>query len=89
MLILVFIALPSLRILYLLDEIRRPDLTVKVIGRQWYWSYEYSDFPRVVFESHIVEGGHPLRLLEVDNRLTLPRELQIRLVMSATDVIHS
>lgn len=89
--ILIFLALPSLRLLYLLDEVKTPDLTVKVVGSQWYWRYEYSDFPGLEFDSYIVRGGEPHlpRLLEVDNRLTLPQGLQLRFVITATDVIHS
>lgn len=88
--ILIFIALPSLRLLYLLDEVGGVDFRVKVVGSQWYWSYEYSEFPDVAFESHIlVESLKEPRLLEVDNRLTLPFNRQVRLVVRATDVIHS
>nr|YP_009407020.1 cytochrome c oxidase subunit 2 [Typhlatya dzilamensis]ASA39569.1 cytochrome c oxidase subunit 2 [Typhlatya dzilamensis] len=92
-LILIFIALPSLRLLYLLDEVGTPSVTVKAIGHQWYWSYEYSDFLQVSFDSYMVplselpEGG--FRLLDVDNRTVLPMNTQIRILVSATDVIHS
>lgn len=92
-LILIFIALPSLRALYLLDEVKTPALTIKTIGHQWYWSYEYSDFPNVEFDSYIIptngikEGE--FRLLEVDNRTIIPFNTQIRLLVTAADVIHS
>nr|YP_007317379.1 cytochrome c oxidase subunit II [Corallianassa coutierei]AGA56156.1 cytochrome c oxidase subunit II [Corallianassa coutierei] len=91
--ILVFIALPSLRLLYLLDEVNSPSVTLKVIGHQWYWSYEYSDFAQIEFDSYMVptaeleEGG--FRLLDVDNRTVLPMNTQIRVLVSAADVIHS
>lgn len=91
--ILMFIALPSLRLLYLLDEIRIPSLTLKTIGHQWYWSYEYSDFNSVEFDSYIIPvndiGISNFRLLDVDNRIILPINLKIRILISAADVIHS
>lgn len=92
-LILLFVAFPSLRLLYLLDEVRAPNLTVKVVGHQWYWSYEYSDFKDVEFDAYIVplreerEGG--FRALEVDNRTIIPYITQVRVLISAADVIHS
>nr|YP_009132289.1 cytochrome c oxidase subunit II [Penaeus merguiensis]YP_009132302.1 cytochrome c oxidase subunit II [Penaeus penicillatus]AKA27939.1 cytochrome c oxidase subunit 2 [Penaeus merguiensis]AKA27952.1 cytochrome c oxidase subunit 2 [Penaeus penicillatus] len=92
-LILIFIALPSLRLLYLLDEVNNPSVTLKTIGHQWYWSYEYSDFLQVEFDSYMIptnelaEDG--FRLLDVDNRTVLPMNTQIRVLISAADVIHS
>lgn len=90
---LIFIALPSLRLLYLLDEVRDPSITLKTIGHQWYWSYEYSDFNQVEFDSYIVPttdlSPDGFRLLEVDNRATLPFNTQIRLLITAADVLHS
>nr|YP_009407046.1 cytochrome c oxidase subunit 2 [Typhlatya arfeae]ASA39595.1 cytochrome c oxidase subunit 2 [Typhlatya arfeae] len=92
-LILIFIALPSLRLLYLLDEVGTPSITVKAIGHQWYWSYEYSDFLQVSFDSYMTptnelpESG--FRLLDVDNRMILPMNTQVRVLVSAADVIHS
>nr|YP_010321808.1 cytochrome c oxidase subunit II [Stenochironomus tobaduodecimus]UKO33035.1 cytochrome c oxidase subunit II [Stenochironomus tobaduodecimus] len=91
--ILLFIALPSLRILYMLDEINNPILSIKSIGHQWYWSYEYSDFPEIHFDSYMIPidqlKSHQFRILEVDNRLILPMKNQIRILVSSTDVIHS
>nr|YP_010489356.1 cytochrome c oxidase subunit II [Lauridromia dehaani]UWM10770.1 cytochrome c oxidase subunit II [Lauridromia dehaani] len=91
--ILIFIALPSLRILYLLDEINNPSLTFKTIGHQWYWSYEYSDFFNVEFDSYMIPTNEltdsDFRLLDVDNRTVLPMNTQIRILISAADVIHS
>nr|YP_010261348.1 cytochrome c oxidase subunit II [Leptophlebia marginata]YP_010261361.1 cytochrome c oxidase subunit II [Leptophlebia vespertina]UIB40255.1 cytochrome c oxidase subunit II [Leptophlebia marginata]UIB40268.1 cytochrome c oxidase subunit II [Leptophlebia vespertina] len=91
--ILVFIALPSLRLLYLLDEVSDPSLTLKTIGHQWYWSYEYSDFLNLEFDSymiptHEISNGVP-RLLEVDNHTVLPLNTQIRVLITAADVLHS
>nr|ANJ70501.1 cytochrome c oxidase subunit 2 [Hygrotus inaequalis] len=91
--ILIFIALPSLRLLYLLDEISNPWLTLKSIGHQWYWSYEYSDFKKLEFDSYMTplnelsENG--FRLLDVDNRVVLPLNSQIRILVTAMDVLHS
>nr|CAC69938.1 cytochrome C oxidase subunit II [Lithobius forficatus] len=90
---LIFIALPSLRLLYLLDEASSPSMTLKTIGHQWYWSYEYSDFKDVEFDAYMIptqelEMKH-FRLLDVDNRTTLPFMTQIRCLISAADVLHS
>lgn len=98
-LILISIAIPSFKLLYLVDEVKNPSLTVKIIGRQWYWTYEYSDFLKeeedepIMFDSYMVpeedlEKGQ-LRQLEVDNRLVLPVNTPIRLILTSSDVIHS
>jgi cytochrome c oxidase subunit II len=92
--ILLFLAIPSFSLLYALDELTSPEMTIKVIGNQWYWSYEYSDFNlETVFDSYIVLEEDlalgALRLLEVDNRLILPIETPIRFLISSTDVLHS
>nr|UGS80258.1 cytochrome c oxidase subunit II [Fuelleborniella sp. FuspCA] len=91
--ILIFIALPSLRILYLLDEVNTPALTIKSIGHQWYWSYEYSDFKNIEFDSYMIPTteikNNEFRLLEVNNRLIIPFNLQTRMLISAADVLHS
>nr|BAH59376.1 cytochrome oxidase subunit II [Helcyra superba] len=89
---LIFIALPSLRLLYLLDELNNPLITLKSIGHQWYWSYEYSDFNNIEFDSYMInlnENINNFRLLDVDNRIILPMNNQIRVLITATDVIHS
>ena len=91
--ILIFIALPSLRLLYLLDEVNSPTITLKTIGHQWYWRYEYSDFLHLEFDSYIVPSNElesaGFRLLDVDNRTVLPINTQIRVIIRAADVIHS
>lgn len=91
--ILIFIALPSLRLLYLLDEINNPIITLKTLGHQWYWRYEYSDFKNLEFDSYIIPINEIInsnfRLLDVDNRIILPLNYQVRILVSATDVIHS
>nr|YP_010538748.1 cytochrome c oxidase subunit II [Pristolycus diversecostatus]UYE92359.1 cytochrome c oxidase subunit 2 [Pristolycus diversecostatus] len=90
---LIFIALPSLQLLYLLDEINLPLVSIKSLGHQWYWSYEFSDFKKSEFDSYMIPSNEQnkfsFRLLEVDNRLALPVYTQIRMMVSSTDVIHS
>nr|AGZ19422.1 cytochrome c oxidase subunit II [Polyphylla laticollis mandshurica] len=90
---LIFIALPSLRLLYLLDEINNPLISIKTIGHQWYWSYEYSDFSSFEFDSYMIPinelSFNTFRLLDVDNRTILPYNSQIRMMITAADVIHS
>nr|UKO33009.1 cytochrome c oxidase subunit II [Stenochironomus sp. 1CZ] len=91
--ILLFIAFPSLRILYMMDEINDPAISIKSMGHQWYWSYEYSDFPSIDFDSYMIPNNElknfQFRLLDVDNRLIIPIKNQIRILISSTDVIHS
>lgn len=93
MFILIFIALPSLKILYLTDEIHFNNLTIKTIGHQWYWRYEYSDFNNIEFDSFILPANqlipNEFRLLDVDNRCILPFNLPIRLLTTSIDVIHA
>nr|QWC53791.1 cytochrome c oxidase subunit II [Evacanthus danmainus] len=92
-LMLIFIAFPSLRILYLLEETKMPMLTIKSIGHQWYWSYEYSDFNKIEFDSYMKPTNElefsQFRLLEVDNKIVLPFNTNIRLLFTSSDVIHS
>nr|AAK82358.1 cytochrome oxidase subunit II [Phascolopsis gouldii] len=92
--ILFSLAFPSLRLLYLMDEVMTPHLTVKAIGNQWYWTYEYADFNQLSFDSYMtptsnLDPQHPFRLLEVDNRLLLPANINIRILVTSTDVMHS
>nr|QIE12518.1 cytochrome c oxidase subunit II [Lemnia saucia] len=90
---LIFIALPSLKLIYMIDEIRNPLITMKTIGHQWYWTYEYSDFNNIEFDSYMMPINEMkpfhFRLLEVDNRTVLPYLSPIRVLTSSTDVIHS
>nr|YP_010397671.1 cytochrome c oxidase subunit II [Pectenocypris balaena]UQJ78805.1 cytochrome c oxidase subunit II [Pectenocypris balaena] len=91
--VLILIALPSLRVLYLMDEMNDPHVTVKAMGHQWYWSYEYTDYEELYFNSYmnhtsdLSPGG--FRLLETDNRMVIPQESLIRVLISAQDVLHS
>nr|ARR28359.1 cytochrome oxidase subunit II [Palea steindachneri]UMB50736.1 cytochrome c oxidase subunit II [Palea steindachneri] len=91
--VLITIALPSLRVLYLMDEINNPYLTIKAIGHQWYWTYEYTDYENLEFDSYMIPTqdlpkGY-FRLLEVDHRMVVPMESPIRMLISAEDVLHS
>ena len=93
-LILFFIGLPSLRLLYFLDELLDPQLTLKAIGNQWYWSYEFSDYNESIeFDSFMIQEEDLLdgqfRQLTVDNNLILPINTSIRLLVTANDVLHS
>nr|APX39521.1 cytochrome c oxidase subunit 2 [Oulema melanopus] len=91
--ILIFVAIPSLRLVYILDEINNPSITIKTIGHQWYWSYEYTDFKNLEFDSYMIPtnelNSFNFRLLDVDNRTVLPYNTQIRMLVTAADVLHS
>nr|YP_010736847.1 cytochrome c oxidase subunit II [Macropsis perpetua]WEP24721.1 cytochrome c oxidase subunit II [Macropsis perpetua] len=91
--LLILIALPSLRILYLIEEINNPVISIKAIGHQWYWSYEYSDLKKIEFDSYMKPmeelSNMEFRLIETDNHIITPFNLMIRILVSSTDVIHS
>nr|AEM66832.1 cytochrome c oxidase subunit II [Gymnetron rotundicolle] len=91
--ILILIALPSLRLLYILDETFNPMITIKAIGHQWFWSYEYTDYKNFEFDSYMIPDNQlseeNFRLLDVDNRMVIPFNTQIRIIVTSTDVIHS
>ena len=93
-LVLLLLAIPSFSLLYAIDELTYPEITIKAIGNQWFWSYEYADLNReIAFDSYLIleddlSLGH-FRLLEVDNRLVIPVETQVRLLFSSNDVLHS
>nr|YP_010586331.1 cytochrome c oxidase subunit II [Limnephilus abstrusus]UZZ44106.1 cytochrome c oxidase subunit II [Limnephilus abstrusus] len=91
--ILIFIALPSLKLLYLIDENNKPSITLKTTGHQWFWSYEYSDFKKIKFDSFMLPTQemslNNFRLIEVDNRVVVPMKTKIRILITANDVIHS
>lgn len=90
--ILLFIAFPSLKILYLLEETNKPFISIKTIGHQWYWKYEYSNF-NLEFDSYIINQNeinkNNFRLLDTDNRIILPFNYIIRIIVTAADVLHS
>ena len=91
--ILLIIAVPSFRLLYYTDRVEDADMTLKAIGHQWYWSYEYPDhgdftFDALMLEDDELEEGQP-RLLATDEAVVLPVGVKIRLLTTADDVIHS
>lgn len=92
-LILIGIAFPSFRLLYFADRVEDADITIKAIGRQWYWSFEYPDHGNFTFDAFMVQDadlqpGQP-RLLTTDNALVLPVDTNIRILVTASDVIHN
>nr|UAM92217.1 cytochrome c oxidase subunit 2 [Branchinecta gaini] len=91
--ILIAIALPSIRLLYLIDEVHNPALTIKVTGHQWYWGYEYSDFNDIQFDAYMIPSSDlqqgMYRLLDVDNRVPMPFNQPVRLMITSDDVLHS
>ncbi|MGB0671992.1 MAG: cytochrome c oxidase subunit II [Rhodospirillales bacterium] len=92
-LILVVIAVPSFKLLYFADSNPETEMTLKITGHQWYWSYEYPDNGGFAFDSYIVdaadlEPGQP-RLLTVDNKVVLPVNTKIKLLMTSEDVFHN
>nr|WNH19179.1 cytochrome c oxidase subunit II [Hypanus say] len=91
--ILILIALPSLRILYLMDEINDPHITIKALGHQWYWSYEYTDYQNLEFDSYMIQtedlSPGQFRLLETDHRMVVPMQSPIRVLVTAEDVLHA
>lgn len=97
-LILVFLAIPSLQVLYFIEEASHPLVTLKVVGHQWYWSYEYSDlvsfidtdaWPRLQDFDRYLGKSLNNRLLSTDNSILLPYKLQIRGLITSEDVLHS
>lgn len=96
--ILLIIAVPSFSLLYAMDEVVSPTITVKALGHQWYWSYEYSDYTNpenetINFDSYMIPEEDldlgQFRLLEVDNRMVIPIHTHVRIIVSAEDVLHS
>jgi cytochrome c oxidase subunit 2 len=91
--ILITIAIPSLFILYSIDENIEPSLIIKIIGHQWYWSYEYANFfSSIDFDSYMIPtndlNNGDFRLLETDNDLIVPVNTKIKFIVSSADVIH-
>lgn len=91
--VLMVIAVPSMRTLFFMDKAANPEMTLKIIGHQWYWSYQYPDNGGIEFDSNIVPEEDlkkgQIRLLSVDNQVVLPIDTEIRLLMTSEDVIHN
>jgi cytochrome c oxidase subunit 2 len=92
-LILVIIAIPSFKLMYYMDRVPNPEMTIKVTGHQWYWTYEYPDQNGLTFDSNLIPEAElkpgQKRLLDVDNPLVVPADTIIRVQVAGTDVIHS
>lgn len=91
--ILVIIAIPSFKLLYFMDHTTEPDMTLKVIGHQWYWSYEYPDHGNFTFDASMTFTedleDKSLRMMATDNNVVLPVGKKIRLLLTADDVLHA
>lgn len=93
--ILIIIAVPSMKLLYYVDRTKTPEMTLKVTGHQWYWSYEYPDHGGIAFDSYMIPDKDidpskgQVRLLSVDNPVILPIDTDIRIWVTAADVLHS
>jgi cytochrome c oxidase subunit 2 len=92
-LILVIIAIPSFKLMYYMDRVPPPDMTIKVTGHQWYWTYEYPDYKGLSFDSNITQDADlkpgQKRLLDVDNPLVVPIQANVQVLITSTDVMHS
>tara|TARA_B100000315_G_C14593089_1_gene597024 strand:- start:3622 stop:4494 length:873 start_codon:yes stop_codon:yes gene_type:complete len=91
--ILIVLAVPSMKLLFFMDKAPNPEMTLKITGHQWYWSYQYPDNGDFEFDSNIIPDDEikpgQRRLLEVDNQVVLPVNTEIRLLMTSEDVIHN
>lgn len=93
--ILIVIAVPSLKLLYYQDKVAEPEMTLKVTGYQWYWGYEYPDNEGINFMSYMIPekdvdpSKGQIRLLSVDNAVVLPVDTDIQILVTAADVLHS
>nr|YP_009688037.1 cytochrome c oxidase subunit II [Arnoglossus tenuis]AKA95092.1 cytochrome oxidase subunit 2 [Arnoglossus tenuis] len=91
--VLIMIAMPSLRLLYMMDEVNVPQMTVKALGHQWYWTYEYTDYEDLEFDAYMLATSDltpgQFRLLEADHRLVVPAITPIRMLVTAEDVLHA
>lgn len=91
--LLIIIAIPSIKLLYYMDKVEDADMTIKVTGHQWFWEYEYQDHDELNFLSYIIPEdelkGDQKRLLETDNRVVLPIDTNIRILVTSADVLHA
>jgi cytochrome c oxidase subunit 2 len=90
--ILAAIAVPSMKLLYFMDKTEKPEMTLKVTGHQWYWSYDYPE-EKISFDSYMIKKGDlkddQVRLLDVDHPVVLPTNTNIRILVTSADVLHS
>ena len=91
--LLIIIAIPSFRLLYVSETIPKADLTIKAIGNQWYWSYEYPDYGDIVFDANMLNDDElsdpKLRLLETDTQIVVPVNKVVKLQITSNDVLHA
>jgi len=91
--ILVVIAVPSFKLLFYMDRTNDAEMTLKVVGHQWYWSYVYPDHDNIEFDSYMVKEADlkpgQLRLLDVDNPVVIPVDTNVRILVTSADVLHS
>lgn len=91
--LLTIIAIPTFQIIYFANEVPEAEFTLKVVGHQWYWNYEYPDHNKISFDSYMIRDKDlkpgQIRLLEVDNRVVIPQNTIIRIQVTGADVIHS
>jgi len=91
--LLIIIAIPSFRLLYVSETIPKADLTIKAIGNQWYWSYEYPDYEDIVFDANMLNDDElsdpKLRLLETDTQIVVPVNKVVKLQITSNDVLHA
>ena len=93
--ILIIIVIPSLKLLFYMDHVEKPDMTLKITGYQWYWGYEYPDQGGVAFQSNLIPDAEikkdkgQIRLLSTDNPVVIPTDTNIQLLITSADVIHS
>lgn len=89
--VLILIAFPSIRLLYITEENKQHTINIKTIGHQWYWSYEYSDFHKIEFDRFMLplEHNNQFRLLDVDNHTVIPENTPTQIFVSSADVLHS
>ncbi len=91
--ILVILAVPSFKLLYLQDVVPKPEMTIKAVGHQWYWSYEYPDHGNFGFDAYMVPAGDlkdpSLRLLDTDTEVVVPVNMTVQVLVTAEDVLHA
>ena len=91
--LLIIIAIPSFRLLYVSETIPKADLTIKATGNQWYWSYEYPDYGSIVFDANMLNDDElsdpKLRLLETDTQIVVPVNKVVKLQITSNDVLHA
>ncbi|UAT43125.1 cytochrome c oxidase subunit II [Anaplasmataceae bacterium AB001_6] len=93
LILVILISIPSIKLLIKEEMIPEADMTIKVVGNQWYWSYNYPDHNNISFDSYMIQDSDlkngDVRLLSVDRELVVPTNKNIRVILTSSDVIHS